>query len=340
MIIKMLLRTFLCIICWMALVQSQSLENVVITGSVLEEKTGKNIQFAEIVFQLDSLRLPTLTTDQFGFFIFRCTSNDVGKSLKYFVSAAGHQPTRGSVQIQAINETILIIMEPAAELLQPVQIAGLVVETKSQKPIPDAQIQVRIGDIILPDTTTDASGKFSIPLIPDDLGRVITYRIKKQGVASRYGYMTVTPENPVLNITLNEISLSISGNIKKQKTGEPIEQARVSLGLKSGQLAIEYTNTWGYFSHYFPITAPSDTLYYRIEKKGFYRLDGKVIPLTNEDITLNRELSPFSAIPFYKNKYIIIGSAGLAAVITTLILVNEEPEELENLPLPPTPPEN
>lgn len=340
MILKMLLRISFIIIYWTVIVQSQGLEKVVITGSVLEDRTGKNIQFAEIVFQLDSLRLPKLITDQFGFFIFRCTPNDVGKSLKYSVSAAGYQPTRGSIQILGINEPIIINMELSPKPMQPIRIDGLVVAAKAKMPLADAQIQVRIGDIILPDTTTDISGKFSIPLIADDLGRVLTYRIKKQGFASRYGYLTVTQDNPILNITLNEISVTISGYVKKQKTAEPIEQAKISLGLKSGQLAMEYTNAWGYFSHFFPSSSFADTLYYRVEKKGFHRLHGKIIPTTNEDITLNLELRPFSAPPFYKNIYFIVGSAGLATVITTLILFNEEPEELDNLPLPPIPPEN
>ncbi|MBN2088884.1 carboxypeptidase regulatory-like domain-containing protein [candidate division KSB1 bacterium] len=337
---KMLLKTFFIIICWIFIVQSQNLEKIVITGSIMEDKTDKNIQFAEIVFQIDSLRQPVNKTDQLGFFIFRCTSDDVGKSLKYFVSAPGYQPTRGNILIQAINEPIIIKMELTTDQVPPVHLAGQVVEAKTQTPVPNAQIQLRIGDIILPDTTTDDSGKFLAPLISDDLGRVITYRIKKQGFASRYGYLTLSQENPVLNITLNEISLTISGYIKKWKTAEPIEQAKVSLALKSGQVAVEYTNSWGYFSHFFPSSSNADTLYYRIEKRDFRRLNGKIIPTTNEDVTLNLELRPISAPPFYKNKYFIIGSAGLAAVITTLILFNEEPEEIENLPLPPVPPEN
>jgi hypothetical protein len=231
-------------------------------------------------------------------------------------------------------------MEPSAEPAGLVQLSGEVVDARSQRPISGAQIQIRIGDIILPDTTSDAAGKFAIPLILDDLGRVITYRIKKQGFASRYGYLTISQKNPVLNVALNEISLTVSGYIKKWKTVQPIDQVKVSLGLKSGPIAVEYTNSYGYFSHFFPASAPQDTLYYKIEKKGFRRLNGRIIPLTNEDIALNLELQPISAPPFYTNKYFLIGSAGLAAVITTLILFNDEPEELENLPIPPIPPEN
>lgn len=321
-------------------VQPQS--QIVITGSVLERGTDKSVGFAPVVFQLDSIRYRPVKTDQFGFFLFRCAFADTTKMLKYYVQSKTFLPQKGALKLRTINDPLVVWLDKTSQT-QPtpkIQVSGRVVDLGNNAPLSQAHIEIRIGDIILPDTVTDAAGKFSFEMVPDDLGKVATYRVKKSGYAPRYGYFTIQKQNSPILIKLAKIKLTVSGYIKNFHSNEPIDRVKIILLLNRSEPVIKYTNEWGYFTHNFQQSTLNDTLRFRAEKTDFHPLEGKVVPEKNDKLQLDLKMKPTALEPIYKNKYFLIGSTGIAVLIAYVIISNnkDDDQKLDDLPLPPVPP--
>jgi len=325
------------------LAQSQ-LPTIVVTGSVVEQGTERPIEAATVFFQSDSLRFMPQKTDELGFFLFKCPSNELNNSLKYFIYANGFIPHRGAFDLQRVNEPIFVQLKPApASENGDIVVMGQILDAASHSPLAATPIHLRIGNIILPDIASGENGNFSIVLSPADLGKVATYRIKKAGYAPRYGYITIQKVNPPLKIELNRVSLVVAGYIKNQRSRTALEKVQIMLQLGRSDWIIKYTSKWGFFTHTFDETAAGDTLFYEIIKSGFKSVKGRIIPHTQKAVQLSFDLQPLAASPFYKNKYFLLGSAGAVALMTSIIILSSDEKKsgaINDLPLPPVPPED
>lgn len=322
---------------------SQSTQKIVITGSVLNTITEKPVAEATVVFQLDSIRFAGIKTDAFGFFLFYLNATDVGKNLQFFISHPDYQFQPGESLIQSMNDPIIIRLTPNIDRASTelVELRGRILDPVSQLPIPEVHLRFRIGNVILPDSLSDARGEFAVALLADDVGRVVTYRLQKEGYAPRYGYLPVEPRPLSSDLTLEPLMLTVSGYVKNVRNNKPVEQAKVILALKKGPPVTKTTSGWGFFTHSFASVALEDTLRFKIEKAGFYSTEGTILPRSDEELRLNFKMRPIQTEPFYKNKYFLIGSAGAVALITSIIIYHEIQDDLspqEDLPLPPRPP--
>jgi len=332
---------FFCI--WLTILSplsAQSLPKIVITGSVLQ-MNDQPIEFAQVIFQLDSLRFEPLQTDQFGFFIFQCSLTDTGKTLKYFVRQSGYIDEKGSLRIRSVNEPALVRLQVSRTTSEPIIVSGTV-RTEKKQPLSGVQVQLRIGEIILPGGMTGPDGHFQFSLLGDDLGKVATYRVYQTGFAPRYGYLNIQNQNPPLEIILAPHSLSVTGYVKNQATGAPLDQVTVKLWLNSRDTTVKYTNRWGYFAYTFRHSAREDTLFLLAQKAHFHPVAHKIYPETNDELRVEFNLMPLETAPLYKNKYFILGSAGVAAVVTSILIyqnTGDSEESLSDLPLPPIPPD-
>jgi hypothetical protein len=334
---------FFCI--WQAILSplsAQPPQKIVITGSVLQDRNDQPVEFAQVIFQLDSLRLAPLQTDQFGFFIFQCSDVDTGKNLKYFVRQPGFADEKGSLRIRSVNEPVLVRLPETKGPSEPILVSGAVNSSETKQPLPGVLVQLRIGDIILPAVTTDTDGHFTFMLVSDDLGKVATYRVYQTGFSPRYGYLSIQNQNSPLEINLAPHSLSVAGYVKNRETGAPLDRVQIQLWLNPPDTTLKYTNRWGFFSHTFQHCAREDTVFLFAQKDHFQSAAHKIYPDTNEELRLELKLVPRETDPIYKNKYFIMGGAGVAALVTSILIyqnVGESDENLSELPLPPIPPE-
>lgn len=334
---------FFCI--WLAILSpllAQPSQKIVMTGSILQSGNDQPVEYAQIVFQIDSLRFPPVQTDQFGFFIFQCSAADTGKILKYYVQHSGFFDKKGELEIRSVNEPVLVYLKPSARQSERILVTGSVVSREEQRPMPEVIVELRIGETILPIDTTNTTGEFLFNLVRDDLGKVATYRIYKTGFAPRYGYLNIQMQNEPLKIVLASNSLTVSGYVKNRGTGAPLERVQLKLWLNQHDSTLQYTNRWGFFSHTFQQFALEDTLYLVARKSGFQTAAHKIYPESNAELRLELNLVPREKNPIYKNKYFIIGSAGVVALAASIVIyqnVGEAEDELGELPLPPIPPD-
>jgi len=321
-------------------------ESLVIMGSVIDAVDESPISRARLIFRIDTLRFHQRLTDDFGFFMINLPGINEGKILKYFVLHENYLTEKRAYVIQAVNDplTIALQKDTSGESKQQLKIEGCIKSIDDELPIESARLKLRIGEVILPDTLTDENGRFSIPLVPDDLGKVVTYQILKDGYSPRYGYTTVERENEFIDIQLQKWLLTVSGYIKDAKNRKPIAAARVFVDADSMEPVVKFTSQWGFFTHTFEQLKMGQPLKMRVEKRGYQSHEAELYPQDEQKIQFNVNLERLSTgPPFYKNRIFWYGSAGVAVITTSIILITriggDEPEP-KDLPMPPIPPDN
>lgn len=321
-------------------------ESIVVMGSVIDAVDESPVSHARLFFRIDTLRFHQQLTDDLGFFMMNLPGINKGKILKYFVLHENYLTEKGAYVIQAVNDplTISLQKDTTGESKHKIRIEGCIKSVDDELPIETASLQLRIGEVMLPDTSTDENGCFSIPLISEDLGKVATYRVLKDGYSPRYGYTTIEKENEFMEIRIQKWLFIVSGYVKDAKKGEPIKSARVILDLKSTEPVVKLTSQWGFFTHTFRHLKIDQPFKLRVEKNGYQAYETQLEPKNDQKIQLDILLDRLSTkLPFYKKRLFWYGSAGVAAIATSIILITaggETEPKPKDLPMPPIPPDD
>ena len=315
-------------------------------GSVIDAGDDFPIPAARLIFQIDTVRYHQRLTDDVGFFLLHLPPTSSGKLLKYFIQHEKHLAEKGAYVIQPVNDPLTIRMKSGAanELKPALKIDGCVKSQEDGPAVVDARVYLRIGEIILPDTLTDENGCFSIPLTPDDLGKVVTYRILKDGFSPRFGYASIAKDIESIDIVMQKWQFTLSGYVKDDGNGKPVQAARVVLDSESEKPIVKLTSRWGFFTHTFTRIQQDHVFKFRIEKDGYQPSVAELEPKNDQKLQLDIKLRRLGGDrPLYKNGWFWLSSVGTAALATTVyIIARSEDEETtpEDLPFPPIPPEN
>lgn len=321
-------------------------ESVVIMGSVIDAKDEAPIPHASLIFQIDTLRFHQQLTDELGFFMINLPRINEAKIFKYNIQHEKYLPEKGAYVIQAVNDplTIGLQRDPSNELKQMLKIEGCIKSEDDELPVVGADLHFRIGEVILPDTSTDENGCFVIPLTPDDLGKVLTYRILKTGFSPRYGYTSIEKDNEPIEIRMQKWVYTVSGYVKDARKGKPLVAARVTLDLESEKPIVKLTSRWGFFTHTFTKLIAGHKITFRVENYEYHPYEIQLEPKNDQETQLEIKLEPLrTKPPIYKNRIFWFATAGVAAITTSILLIvggDEKEPEPNDLPYPPIPPDN
>ncbi|MBN1351713.1 hypothetical protein JXJ21_20025 [candidate division KSB1 bacterium] len=319
-------------------------DDILLMGSTIDATSDVEIANARIIYQIDTLRFHQRLTDNVGFFMIKLPGAYEGKLFKYYLEHENYLPEKGAYIIQAINDPLTFRMhrDSSSTPRQPMKIEGCVKSADDRLPIIDANLFFRIGEIILPDTTTDENGCFSLPLTPDDLGKVMTYQFLKNGYSPRYGYARIEKETEFLDIRMQKWIFTVSGYVKNSKNGKPVAAARVVFDYDATEPIVKLASKWGYFTHTFTDVRIDGLLKIQIEKEGYFPFDMQLEPKNEQETQLDVKLVPIrSKPPFLRNRIFWFGAAGVAAIAASIYLImrgDDEQPESADLPFPPIPP--